>query len=79
MSLSPAEMQALLNGPAALPPPGVTPNFTDPYNFKSALLIIQIIFLILPTLAVAIRFYAKVWLIRSTHLEDCEFINYVLY
>ncbi|TVY57792.1 hypothetical protein LSUE1_G008639 [Lachnellula suecica] len=70
MSLSPAELQAYLNGPAYPLPPGVEPNFTNPHNFKSIVLTIGIIFLVFPTLAIFIRLYTKLWLIGRMHWED---------
>ena len=54
------------------PPPGVTPNFVDPYSIMSAALVVIIVFLILTSATTAIRLYTKFCLIKTHGWEDCE-------
>ena len=69
---SQAAVQALLNGPAAPPPVGVTPNFENPPNLTRIAFPLLTIFSIISTLAVLVRTYTKLYLIRSTAYEDCR-------
>lgn len=70
--MTPAMLEILLNGPAMTPPPGVQPNFIDPPNFANTALVVELIFLILSTLAVIIRAYTKLRVNKKLDLEDCE-------
>ncbi len=54
------------------PPPGVTPNFVDPYSIMSAALAVTIVFLVLTSATTAIRLYTKFYLIKTHGWEDCE-------
>ena len=69
---TPAELQKLLDGPALAPPLGVEPNFVDPPNLKTLGLVVIILCLILPTLAVWMRMYTKLRIIRQVVAEDCR-------
>ena len=76
-SQSPEQMQAeLLNGPAAKPPVGVVPNFVDPTNLDTAVITVLSVCLIIGTLAVLIRTYTKLMLIKSIAYEDCKCESY---
>jgi hypothetical protein len=70
--LTPAESEALLNGPAMQPPPGVVSNFIDPPNFKEDMVVEEIILLTLSTIAISIRLYTKLRINRQENLEDCK-------
>lgn len=65
-------LEALLNGPAAPPPAGVTSDFTDPANLHLIGTVVLIICLTLSTLAVLMRMYTKLFVIRSIAPEDCK-------
>lgn len=54
---SPEQLQALLEGPALAPPPGVLPNFTDPPNLRRTGVVALLVTLVLSTLAVTMRIY----------------------
>ena len=72
-SQSHAAIQALLNGPAVLPPAGVLSNFENPpKNLFSVFLAIAALTLSFATVAVVIRVYTKRCLIRSIGYEDCR-------
>ena len=58
--------------PLAPPPPGVTPNFTNPYNRTWEIHVTSAVCLTMTTLFVALRFYAKVFLIKQTTRDDCN-------
>lgn len=67
-----AALQRLLNGPAATPPAGVTPDFDDPPNQRLFVIAILVLCLTFSTLAVLMRMYTKLFLVRSLVPEDCE-------
>jgi hypothetical protein len=71
-TLSPEELQILLNGPAATPPAGVVPNFDDPPTLDAIIIPILTLCLTLATLAVLARAYTKLFIIRSIAYEDCK-------
>ena len=70
--LSPEQSAVFLNGPAGIPPKGMTPNFEDPPNHDSLVISTVTVCLVLTTLAIMIRIYTKAFLIRSIKYEDCE-------
>lgn len=65
-------LEALLNGPAAPPPAGLTSDFTDPANLHLVGTVVLIICLTLSTLAVLMRMYTKLFVVRSLAPEDCK-------
>lgn len=71
-SPTPEQLQALLNGPALKPPPGVVPNFIDPPNLYDTAIAVQIVTLVLSTVAVAMRIYTKVRIIHQMAAADCR-------
>jgi hypothetical protein len=54
------------------PPPGVTPNLVDPAFNGQKIIIVGVAFPILMIPFLAARLYAKIFLIRKFHLDDCE-------
>ena len=66
-----AALENLLNGPAAPPPPGITPNLDNPPNQKVALHIVAILTISFSTCAVIIRIYTKRFVLRTMGYEDC--------
>lgn len=66
-------LQALLDGPAGTPPAGVTPKFEDPQNLNAFLTLTLTLTLTFGTLAVLMRIYTKLFIIRSIACEDCRF------
>lgn len=67
-----AKLQQLLNGPAGKPPAGVTPNFVDPPNLDVIITLTIVLCITFATIAVFIRMYTKLLLVRSTVYEDCK-------
>lgn len=65
-------IQALLNGPAAKPPAGVEPNFKNPQNINAVIIPLLSLFAVISTLAVVVRTYTKLYIIRSMAYEDCK-------
>lgn len=72
---SEAKIQALLNAPAGKPPAGVLPNFHDPSNMNGTIIFTVTFCMTIATLAVTMRMYAKLFLVRSMAYEDCEWLN----
>ncbi|KAI4858983.1 hypothetical protein F4820DRAFT_189684 [Hypoxylon rubiginosum] len=56
--------------PALQPPTGVIPNFDDPFSFYPWILAIGIISMVLMTLAVIIRIYTKLVIMKPMQHED---------
>ena len=68
---TPEQLQALLDGPALAAPPGVIPNFSDPPSSYDAAVAINIVFLALSTLTLAMRIYTKARIMHQMALADC--------
>lgn len=75
--LTSQQLDALLNGPAGPPPPGVRPNFDDPANLNGLVILTLTLCLVFATLAVLMRTYTKLFLIRSWDYEDCEIFEFL--
>lgn len=58
--------------PALQPPAGMISNFDNPFSFYPWILAIGIISMVLMTLAVVIRIYTKVFIMKSMKHEDCK-------
>ena len=67
-----AALEKLLNGPAGLPPTGITPNLENPPNQEVALNIVAILTISFSTCAVIIRIYTKRFVLRTMGYEDCR-------
>lgn len=66
-------LSALAKTPALEPPPGVSPNFTDPYSLRPFQVATASICVVTATLAIAARFVTKVATSRRLQLEECTF------
>ena len=70
---SQAALQTLLNGPAGLPPAGVTPNLENPpRNLTSIFHVTATLTLSFTAVTVMIRIYTKRCVLRSMGYEDCR-------
>lgn len=69
--LSPEKLEALLNGPAQAPPAGITSQLDNPPNHRAASSAVLITCLIVTSIAVAMRLYTKVRVIRKLDIADC--------
>lgn len=67
-----AQLEALLNGPAATPSPGILPNFDNPPNLNISIHLSAAICIPLASLAVLIRLYTKCFILRSIGYDDCK-------
>ena len=72
LSLSPEELQQLLDGPAGTPPVGVIPNFDDPPNLDTYVILTITACTTFATVAVLLRMYTKIFITRSLANEDCK-------
>lgn len=72
---SAAKIQALLKGPAGPPPSGVLLSFDNPPNLNSEIIFTLTLCMAITTIAVLMRMYTKLFLIRSMAYEDCEYLN----
>lgn len=71
-ALTPAEVQKILDGPSAKPPPGVERNLVNPQNWDTIVLLTIILCSVFSTVAVAIRCYTKFRIVRKWGWEDCK-------
>lgn len=67
---NPQDMAAMANMPAMPPPPGVTPDLTNPYSREHQYIIVASIAIALLAVFVSLRTYAKVWIMRSPGIDD---------
>lgn len=71
MEMSAKKLQAILDGPAMAPPPGVIPNFIDPPNLQHRVIITLTLCITLSTLTVMLRICTKIFIVRKTTIDDC--------
>lgn len=74
-SVPPGELQEVLDGPALPPPEGVEPNFDNPPNESTLALGALFTCLSLATIFLLIRFYVRLFIVKKTHLGDCEYFT----
>lgn len=67
-----AQQEAILNGPAHAPPPGVIPNLDSPPNNNALAVFAASICLVVSTVAFLIGAYAKIFCTKKIHIEDCK-------
>ncbi|TRX97450.1 hypothetical protein FHL15_001728 [Xylaria flabelliformis] len=72
--MTPEEFQALLDGPALAPPPGVEPQFDNPPNLKLATDAVPITSLIVATLVLMMRIYTRISVVRRFNIADYSVI-----
>ena len=79
MNMSPEQAQAalhtLLEGPAMSPPAGVAPNLHDPANPDVYVALTVTLCVAFATVAVILRMYTKVFILRVLAWEDCGFCS----
>lgn len=66
-------LRTLLEGPAMSPPVGLIPNFHDAPNLDVFVALTIALCVTFGTLAVLLRMYTKVYIVRALGLEDCKF------
>jgi hypothetical protein len=70
MSLSSEQLTALLAAPALEPPPGVIANFDNPPNENALAWFVTTFCMIISTLCLFVRLYAKLWVLRKIRAEE---------
>lgn len=70
MSLTSIPIQPTLIG-GLPPPPGVVPNFVDPFSIANTLRGVGVFCVVLTTFTTAIRLYTKFYIIKVHGWEDC--------
>lgn len=73
MSLTEAELAAMLEMPAMEPPAGQEANLENPPNENALAMGIITSTLVIGTLCVLLRAYARVYLLRKVQIEEGEF------
>lgn len=69
-ALTPAQQNAVLQGPALAPPTGVQSQFANPPNHNAMVIAVTSICLILATTFVLLRVYSKAFIDRRVNIED---------
>ncbi len=77
-SLTPAQLEALLNGPALPPPHNVIPNFDHPDNQNIIPGVVVPICLVLASIAFLLRSYARIFCVKKIELPDGETSHSIL-
>lgn len=72
MATTSSEMQNLLDSPAMAAPPGLKHNFVNPPSLNTVLCVDFSVCFIVSAVAVVIRMWTKVRLIRKVEIEDCK-------
>lgn len=70
---TPEAMRAILEGPSAAPPPGVVPNFVNPHNMYTQIVVSDGVCFGVATVVVALRLFTKVRITHDMGWDDCEF------
>ncbi|KAJ5239229.1 hypothetical protein N7468_003848 [Penicillium chermesinum] len=68
--MSPEMLAKLLAAPALPPPKGVTPNFDNPPNQNNLAWFVTTICMVVATLCLLLRGYARVWLEKKIGIEE---------
>lgn len=63
------------NTPSMAPPPGVTPNFINPYSREKWVITCAVVCLFSSTLFVGARMFTKSIIIKSLDWADCKFLH----
>ena len=66
---------SLADIPAAPPPPGVIPNYVNPYSEGPVLIIVGSIFVAIMLLFVSVRIYTKVKIVGKSSPDDCMSVS----
>lgn len=66
-------IDAILDGPAIAPPPGVKPNFEHPDNLSHPEL--AVLQLVVATAVVGMRVYTKLGVVKIMLAEDCVYLH----
>ncbi|KAH6645399.1 hypothetical protein BKA67DRAFT_111382 [Truncatella angustata] len=69
-SLTPAQQDAFLNGPALAPPAGVKSNFVDPPNHNATVIGVTTMCVALAAVMVLLRAYSKLCVSKKVNIED---------
>ncbi|KAI1296206.1 hypothetical protein F5Y03DRAFT_295980 [Xylaria venustula] len=64
------QFEQALDGPALPPPPGVSPNYEHPGNEDGVSLFALFFCLLVATIALGLRLYARFFRLRKSHLGD---------
>lgn len=70
MSLSDADLATLLASPALEAPAGVTPDFDNPPNRNGLAIFVTTFCMIIATLCLCLRLYAKLWITRAVQVQE---------
>lgn len=77
MSLPPSTSVDVSQIPALEPPPGLIPNFHDPYTKGPMLLALNAVAIAIMVLFVIFRFYCKIGLQHKLSWDDCKCAEYL--
>lgn len=70
----PEVQEAILNGPAMLPPKGMVSDFDNPPNSNPEALAVAVVCILLALVAASSRAYSSLFVAKKLHLEDCVLV-----
>ena len=74
-------MDALMEGPAGVPPPGVVSNLDNPDNQNGLAVFVITFCSAISTICVLLRAYGRVWLLKRFNVEDalvlCAYVSLI--
>lgn len=65
--------------PAGSPPAGQTSNFINPDSVGTKFLVVNCVFLPLAVIALAVRTWTRLFVVRSFRSDDCEYRYFVFF
>lgn len=71
--MEPSELEALLAAPALEAPEGVTPDFDNPPDRNDLACFVTTLCLVVSTICLMIRAYARTWKEKRLHKEESEY------
>lgn len=71
-NMNQSQLDALLDGPALAPPPGIEPNLVNPPDKIVASYLVTCFSLAISTLAVLVRMYTRAFVVKQVNFPDCE-------
>ena len=74
--LAPEQLRVTLDGPAGMPPFGILPQFDNPPNLNAWLILTLTLCWTFGTVALLMRVYTKLFIIKTFACEDCKFASW---
>lgn len=70
MSISNSSQPGVVGG--LQPPPGVIPNFVDPWSFGGTIMALSVVGVVTATITTFLRMYTRVFIAKNQGWDDCK-------